>query len=191
MQRAGAVPQFTQLLDRARTGDAWAEGAVYRLAFARLRSMASAMLNRERPGHTLQPTALVSEAYLKFRRFEARILNEDHFFSISARIMRQVLIEHARGKNARKRIPPEMLCELIPELAHDAAIASSEASELRLSVKAIFENFRKLDRTAAEAVWLRFVEGLSWEELARAQSREVWRVRADCDFGLRWMADRL
>jgi RNA polymerase sigma factor (TIGR02999 family) len=191
MPRAATAPDFNQLLDRARTGDTLAKGAVYRLAFLRLRAMASAMLNRERPGHTLQPTALVSELYLKFRRFEARILNEEHFFSLSARIMRQVLIEHARGKNARKRIPPEMLCELIPELAQNAVVWDAEGSELRISVKAAFENFRKLDRVAAETVWLRFVEGLSWDELARSQAREVWRVRADCDFGLRWMADRL
>jgi len=185
-----AAPDFNQLLDRARTGDTLAEGAVYRLSFFRLRAMASALLNRERPGHTLQPTALVSELYLKFRRVEARILNEDHFFSISARIMRQVLIEHARGKNARKRIPPEMLCELIPETAQTAT-SGFAASETQIAIKAAFENFRKLDPAAANAVWLRVVEGMNWDELSRAQSREVWRVRADCDFGLRWMADRL
>jgi RNA polymerase sigma factor (TIGR02999 family) len=190
MPRLAAARDFSQLLDRARTGDTLAEGAVYRLAFLRLRAMASALLNRERPGHTLQPTALVSELYLKFRRFEAKILNEDHFFSISARIMRQVLIEHARGKNARKRIPPEMLCELIPEMAQ-AIAAGGVPSETQLAIKVLFENLRKLDRIAAEAVWLRFVEGMNWDELSLAQTREVWRVRADCDFGLRWMADRL
>lgn len=190
MPRFAAAPDFAQLLNRARTGDTIAEGAVYRLAFFRLRAMASALLSRERPGHTLVPTALVSELYLKFRRFEARILNEDHFFSISARIMRQVLIEHARGKNARKRIPAEMLCELIPEMAQTLA-GGGAASETQLAIKSLFEEFGKLDAVAADAVWLRFVEGLGWEELAQTQAREVWRVRADCDFGLRWMADRL
>src|SRR5436309_14830593 len=86
---------FASLFEKAQLGDHVARNAVYKLAFHRLRVIASALLRRERAGHTLQPTALVSELFLKLRRLETRILNEDHFFRISARAMRQVLIDRS------------------------------------------------------------------------------------------------
>src|SRR5437016_14408584 len=103
---------FASLFEKARLGDSVAQNAVYKLAFCRLKVIASALLRRERPGHTLQPTALVSELFLKLQRLETQILNEDHFFRMSARAMRQVLIDHARVKAPVQKTP----IDLIPEL---------------------------------------------------------------------------
>src|SRR5690242_14140484 len=103
---------FVSLVERARLGDRLARDAVYKIAFSRLKVIASALLRRERPGHTLQPTALVSELFLKFQRLETKIVSEDHFFRISARAMRQVLIDHAQGKRAVK-VPIELIPELL------------------------------------------------------------------------------
>src|SRR5438477_8990040 len=102
---------FAALFERAQRGDNLARDTVYKLAFYRLRGIASALLRRERPGHTLQPTALVSELFLKLQRLETEILNEDHFFRISARAMRQVLIDHARVKSPVHKIPLEVIPE--------------------------------------------------------------------------------
>jgi RNA polymerase sigma-70 factor, ECF subfamily len=176
---------FASLFEKAQLGDSLARDAVYKLAFHRLRVIASALLGRERAGHTLQPTALVSELFLKLHRLETRILSEDHFFYLAARAMRQVLIDHARVKRA-PRVPLELIPELLLPANHDAV-----ASESSLAVKIVFEKLRSMDPRVAETVWLRSVEGLTINEMSRAQKREAWRVRADYDFGLQWMANRL
>ena len=177
---------FASLFEKARLGDNVARDAVYKLAFHRLKVIASALLRRERPGHTLQPTALVSELFLKLHRLETRILNEDHFFRISSRAMRQVLIDHSRVKRPASTVSADRIPELL------LAGRSSDASpETTLAVKMAFEKLRAMDASVAETVWLRSVEGLTIHEMSRTQGREAWRVRADYDFGLQWMANRL
>jgi RNA polymerase sigma factor (TIGR02999 family) len=177
---------FSTLVERARLGDSLARNAVYKLAFCRLRIIASAMLRRERRGHTLQPTALVSEVFLKLHRLETRILSEEHFFRISARAMRQVLIDHSRAKKTTRTLPIEALAELLSSSCRDRS-----NPERGLAVRLVFEKLRAMDSTVAETVWLRSVEGLTIDEIRRSQSRESWRVRADYDFGVQWMASRL
>ncbi len=174
---------FAYILERARSGDHLAREAVYRLAFQRLRKIASSLLRRERPGHTLQPTALISELFLKLLRIEARILDEDHFFRLSARAMRQVLIDYARSKRPAQRVALEHVAELLWASEHDA--------EAAVGVKLVFEKLCALNAQVAETVWLRAVEGVTALEVSRRQNRELWRVRADCDFGLQWMANQL
>jgi RNA polymerase sigma-70 factor, ECF subfamily len=177
---------FAALFEKARLGDGIARDALYRLAFFRLRAIASGLLRRERPGHTLQPTALVSELFLKLRRLDTRILSDDHFFRISARAMRQVLIDHSRHKRLVKTVPAALIPELLLP-ANQNAIDPESA----LAAKMIFEKLRAMDAKVAETVWLRSVEGVTIQELSSLQKREVWRVRADHDFGLQWMANRL
>ena len=176
---------FAGLFEKAQQGDSFARDAVYKLAFHRLRVIASALLRRERPGHTLQPTALVSELFLKLHRLETRILNEDHFFRMSARAMRQVLIDHSRGKRPVQEVSLDLILELLPPANRTAS------PESFLAVKIVFEKLRAMDPQVAETVWLRSVEGLTINEMSRSQNREVWRVRADYDFGLQWMANKL
>jgi RNA polymerase sigma-70 factor, ECF subfamily len=181
-----ASPGFHLLFERAQQGDWTARDAFYRIAFHRLRSIASALLQRERRGHTLQPTALVGELFLKLNRLQMRILDEDHFFRISARAMRQVLIDHARSRGAAKKIAPTD----VPELLLAGQGGAADLATL-IAVRGVFEKLEKLDPAAARTVWLRSVEGLTLAEVSQAQHRETWRVRADYDFGVRWMADRL
>jgi RNA polymerase sigma factor (TIGR02999 family) len=97
----GAV---TTLLDRMRRGDAAAEEELLPLVYADLRRSAEHLLRRERPGHTLQPTDLVHEGYLKLVATASRnAIDRQHFISIAARAMRQVLVDHARSRMAAKR----------------------------------------------------------------------------------------
>jgi hypothetical protein len=158
----------------------------WKCIFYRLRGIASALLKKERAGHTLQPTALVSELFFKPRGLETRILGEEHLFRIAAGAMQQVLIDSARAKAAGKRIPPRLVSELLPGLD-----GTGGDPELRVTLKIALARLRVIDRRAAETVWLRSVEGLTIEEVSRSQRRETWRVRADYDFGLRWLADHL
>ncbi|HTM51881.1 MAG TPA: ECF-type sigma factor [Bryobacteraceae bacterium] len=177
---------FGRLFAEAQQGSRLAENVFYGMTFRRLRSIALTLLRKERAGHTLQPTALVSEMFLKFRARGTRILGEEHFFRVAARAMQQVLIDSARAKFALKRIPPELVAEFL-----SSAGPSGIDTELCLAVRMVLEKLRRIDPVAAETVWLRFVEGLTIEEVSRSQAREFWRVRADCDFGLRWMAEQL
>jgi RNA polymerase sigma factor (TIGR02999 family) len=180
------IPGFGSLFERAQQGDWTARDALYRIAFGRLRSIASALLQKERPGHTLQPTALVGELYLKFHRLRVRVLDEDHFFRLSARAMRQVLIDHGRNKASARRMRPDAVLELLA-----ASRRTDTDRESMLAVRAVFEKLEKLDPVAARTVWLRAIEGLTLAEVSQAERRDVWRVRADYDFGVKWMTDRI
>src|ERR1700733_6959701 len=157
---------FAALFEKARLGDGIAHDALYRLAFFRLRSIASGLLRREHPGHTLQPTALVSELFLKLRRLDTCILSDDHFFRISARAMRQVLIDHARHKRLVKTVPAALIPELLLP-ANQNAIDPESA----LAAKMVFEKLRAMDAMVAETVWLRSVEGVTIQELGSRQKR--------------------
>jgi len=177
---------FAGLLEKAQFGDRIARDAVYKLAFNRLRVIAAALLRRERDGQSLQPTALVSELYLKLQKLETRVLDEDHFFRIAARAMRQVLIDRSRAQKPPALAPLDLIPELLL-LSH----RRSPSPENVLAAKMVFEKLQAMDTVVAETVWLRCVEGKTVAEMSRCQKREEWRVRADYDFGLQWMANRL
>ena len=173
------------LFRKAQLGDRLAEEALYKIAFQRLRGIASTLLWRERAGHTLQPTALVNESFLKLHRLGMRVLDDDHFFRISARAMRQVLIDHGRKSRQVEKLAPDTIAHLL------APNSSQHDAEIRLTVRMVFAELGKFDPMLASTVWSRSVEGLTIRELSILQGRPEWRVRADYDFGLpHWMARR-
>ena len=92
---------FASLFEKAQLGDNAAQDAVYRLAFYRLKGIASALLRRERAGHTLQPTAVVNEVYLRLAdQDEMKWQNRAQFFGIAAQMMRRILVSHRFGERA-------------------------------------------------------------------------------------------
>ena len=115
--------------------------------------------------------------FLKLRRLETRILSEGHFYRISARAMRQVLIDHSRGRRPATNLPPELISKLLLPANQQAA-----DPELLLAVKMASRRLRTMDGSVAETVWLRSVEGLTVGELSRSQGREEWRVRSRLRF---------
>jgi len=177
---------FLNLLRKAQLGDRVAEETLYKSAFQRLRGIASNLLWHERSDHTLQPTALVSETFLKLHSLEMTVLDEDHFFRISARAMRQVLIDHGRKCRPLEKLGSDTIARLLAPDENDR-----ETTDTHLAVRVVFAQLRKLDPMVASTVWSRSVEGLTIKELSVLQSRPEWRVRADHDFGLHWMARRL
>lgn len=95
---------ITALLVRVRTGDSEAERVLLPLVYAELRRLAGRQMVAERSSHTLQPTALVHEAFVRiFRQMKVDMQCRAHFFSIAAKVMRQILVDYARGKQAAKR----------------------------------------------------------------------------------------
>src|SRR3954447_25818567 len=138
-----------------------ASGRLISAVYDELRAMARQRLRHERVGHTLQTTALVHEAYLKLIGQAALPWeHRAHFFGACANAMRQILVEHARARNAHKRGDG-----LRPELLSDAG-ADTEDLGLILAVDESLEQLRTEDARAAEVVEMRFFAGLEMKEIA-------------------------
>lgn len=148
-----------------------------------LRQLAAKYLRRERGGHTLQPTALVNEAYLRLIDLE-RIQWQDraHFFAMAARTMRRILVDHARARNNEKRgggAPPVPL-ELAMEISLSPERHLVELDEALIQLEAVHP--RK-----TQVIELRFFTGLSLEETAAALQISVDTVKRDWRFAKLWL----
>ena len=151
----------SQLLDEWQAGDAEALRALVPLVYADLRRLAHRYLQQQRPDHTLQSTALVHEAYLRLAKHEKmRFENRAHFFAVSARMMRQILVDYARNQHRAKR-------DAGIKLALDEAIAPSPLRHVSLVVlDDALQELSRLNPRQGQIVELRFFGGLSIEETA-------------------------
>ena len=178
----------TRLLESLRGGDRDALDALFPLVYDELRRLARRQLARERPGHTLDSVALVNEAYLKLVDGDGvRLANRAHFFAVSARAMRAILVDHARARNAAKRggggvpVPLDEVAELL----------SDEQAE---HLEALDDGLARLGEVNAEAT--RVVEclyfgGLTLEETAAALDMSVATVRRRWSFAKAWLGRAL
>jgi len=154
----------TQLLERWGGGDPSALDELTPLVLGELRQLAAAYLRRERPGHTLQATALVNEAYLRLvGQKQGRWQGRRHFYGIAARLMRHVLVEYARKHGAEKRGGGREAVSL----GHAAKVVGSVEVDV-LAVHEALERLAAFDEQQARVVELRFFCGLSIEEAAEA-----------------------
>src|SRR4051794_25940815 len=104
MSTASAAGEITQLLRRVSSGDSTAEDVLIEHVYQELRRLAAIYLRRERNGHTLQPTDLVDQAFLRLcRDSDVQFVDRSHFFRLASTVMRRILVDHARGKRAAKR----------------------------------------------------------------------------------------
>jgi RNA polymerase sigma factor (TIGR02999 family) len=157
-------PDLAQLLRQSRAGDRSAVDQVIPLAYNELRRLAGAYLRNQAPGHTLQPTALVHEAYLRLaNRSQPEWQDRAHFFSLAATIMRQILVDHARNKCAAKRGGSNVQVEFKDCLDYsDEKAADLVVLDDALNALAAF------DERKARTLELRYFGGLSVEETAEA-----------------------
>ncbi|MEP7132102.1 MAG: sigma-70 family RNA polymerase sigma factor [Acidobacteriota bacterium] len=145
-----------------RQGDASALEELIPLVYDELRRLAERSLSRERAGHTLQPTAVVHEAYLKLvDQKRVNWKNRGHFFSIAALTMRRLLVDHARRRDSDKR---GGATTLVPLEATDPSIPAKEADVIALD--RALEKLAALDATQAKIVELRYFGGLTLDETA-------------------------
>lgn len=154
--------QVTRLLAAWSDGDRSALDKLIPLVERELHQLAHRYLIRERPDHTLQTTALVHEAYLRLvEQRRARFENRTHFFAIAARIMRRILVNHARDRAAEKRGGGVRKVSL-----DDAAVLSDERAEELVALDEALDTLAELDGRKARVVELRYFGGLTVEETA-------------------------
>jgi RNA polymerase sigma-70 factor, ECF subfamily len=156
------MPDITELLHAAAEGKAESANRLLEAVYAEMHKMAASFMRRERVGHTLQPTALVNEAYVRMLGGkEVAWDSRAHFFMAASRTMRRILIDHARTRNAAKRAGDWKRVEL------DSGIASAQEDGDLLGLDAALEKLAALSPRQVQVVELRYFSGLSVEETAR------------------------
>ena len=182
-----APTDLSGLLADARRGTPAALEAVFDATYAQLRRIAGALMRRERPGHTLQPTELVHDAWLKLVD-QTRVAWTDraHFLNIAGRAMRQVLVDHARRRGARKRLDGVQRVTF-----DDAAGHGATATFEVLALHEALERFTALDARAAHVVEARIFGGMTTQEVAHVLNVSTRTVELDWTVARRWLAREL
>jgi RNA polymerase sigma factor (TIGR02999 family) len=172
----------SELLGKWQGGDSEALQALMPLVYADLRRLAHRCLRTERPGHTLQSTALVHEAYVRFtKREKVYFERRSDFFAVSAQLMRQILVDYARGKRAAKR-------DGGLKLVLDEATAMPSAREINLvALDDALNELCRLDSQQGRIVELRFFGGLSIEETAQFLGVSPATVKRDWTTARLWL----
>lgn len=178
--------ELTAILLRARAGDEEARAAILPLVYDQLRVIARSKMRRFGHAHTLQPTALVHEAYLRCLGQEADFENRRHFFFVAARAMRQILVDYARRKQALKRGGTEQHVEL------DDAFALVEPPSV--DMLALHESLEALENQYPrhhDIVMLRYFAGVTAEDCASILGVSLRTVERDWRFARAYLQDRM
>jgi len=188
---AGLPDDVTTLLMEWQQGDAAALERLLPLVYADLRKVARAHLRREQAGHSLQPTALVHEVYLRLVGLERlRVESRTHFMAFAARLMRQILVDHARRKRAGKRggaVTVVGLDMLSPRA--EPSIGPADADILALD--RALEELASFDPQQCRLVELKFFAGLSIEEMAETLGISTATVEREWVVARAWLYQRL
>lgn len=178
---ARASGEVTVLLQQIRSGDSDAAQKLIPLVVDELRRLAWLQLRNERPGHTLQATALVNEAYLRLVSDQARDWqNRAHFIGVSVSVMRRILIDHARRKRALKRDSGE---DASADARDYAGLSYEQADEL-IALNIALDRLEEMNSRQRQVVELRYFGGLSLEETAEVLNVSPVTVKRD------WVAAR-
>lgn len=184
MIEAGSI---THLLEQLRAGDQQAESRLMRAVYPKLRRIARRHLRAEHPGHTLQATALVNEAYLRLvGQMDKDWKNRSHFFAVAASLIRRILVDHARYRKAQKRDGGMRRIELTDGLA----ISEDRLDEV-LMIHEALERLAAWDPRQCRVVELRFFAGLSDEEVAEAIGVTPRTVKRDWKIARAWLHGEL
>lgn len=178
-----------ELMERLRAGDPSALNELTAALYAELYRIASRHLRAERANHTLQPTALVHEAYLKlFGLHDRGFTDEVHFLAVASRVMRQVLVDYARARSTKKRgadhipVPATSL-----EVEGEKGMELLDLIELDSAIAALAEE----DDSLARLIEMRYFGGMTAEETAEALGLSVHVVRHDLRFAQAWLRRKL
>jgi RNA polymerase sigma-70 factor, ECF subfamily len=178
---------ITVLLQRAGKGDKSSEGELLQLVYSELHRLASAYMRRERKDHTLQPSALVNEAYVKLiGAKDISWQNRSHFYSTAAKVMRNILIDYARTRAAERRGGSPARMELREDL-----IVVEEQPDRFLMLDEALNRLDAMDHRQAQVVELRFFGGLSVEEAAAVLNISEKTVKRDWAVARAWLEAEL
>ena len=181
-----APGDVTQLLNQWAGGDEQAGEALTPLVYDELHKIAARLFRSERSGHTLQPTALVHEAYANLVGADISWQDRAHFYSLAARMMRRLLVNHANAKNAAKRGGGAVRVTL-DESRTPAADDSAELLDLDEALTRLAE----LDERKAELIQLQYFGGLSFKEMEEVTGLSSSTLDRDLRFARAWLKDQL
>ncbi len=183
-----------ELLASAKPGDDGSVSQLLPMVYAELRALAGSYL-QGRPGHTLQPTALVHEAYMKMVSRDRQWSGRDHFVATAARAMRQVLVDHARAKNRDKRggglAREPLTIATVPDAPGRPGSIRGDSRELRvLELDELLTRLARDDERAARVAELRLFGGMEQEQIARVLGVSRMTVTTDWQFARAWLASQ-
>lgn len=179
----GEGGDVTDLLIELRRGNREAEAKLIPLIYNELRRLAAHYLRGERPGHTLQPTALVHEAYIRLTRIQqVDWQDRSHFFATAATVMRRILVDHARARQANKR---EGVLDTV--ILEDELVVSPARSSELLALDEALDRLNRLNPRQSKIVELRFFGGLNEEETGTVLGISVRTVKRDWRIAKAWL----
>jgi RNA polymerase sigma factor (TIGR02999 family) len=185
-----ASPSPEQITDLLVTSGYWKTRDPDHLApvvYEELRQLAARYMRGERPDHTLQATALVHEAYLRLAdQTNPHWQNRTHFFAGAARMMRHILVDHARGRLRAKRGHDPVR---VP-LSDEAIVSESQAEEV-VDLNEALDRFADIDCRASQVVELKYFGGMTYEEIAEVLAVSAITVRRDWEFARAWLRTEL
>lgn len=177
--------EVTSLLNDLRSGKKDAEAQLFSLVYDELRRIAASYLRRERAGHTLQPTALVHEAYLRLiEQSEQNWQNRAHFLGIGAHLMRQILVDHARKRKADKRGGTD---QPVPLEDLEVAGPGIQSPEDLIALDDALSKLEEIDARQCRIVELRFFGGLTEDEISHILGLSVRTVKRDWSVARAWL----
>jgi RNA polymerase sigma factor (TIGR02999 family) len=178
--------EIVQLLDAWRSGDRGAYDQLFPLVYAELHRLARGKLRHERPGHSLQPTLLVHEVYLRMAGEGLPVQGRTHFLSVAARVMRRILIDMARGRRAQKRGGDDLRVTLTSE---PIAPASDPVDVLTLDTALL--RLQDFDPRQADVIELAYFGGLTQPEIGEALGISPATVERDLRHARAWLKREL
>lgn len=175
--------EVTQLLAQLRAGNRDVEAKLIPLVYSELRRLAARYLRDERSYHTLQPTALVHEAYLRLTKLHAiDWQSRSHFFATAATVMRRILVDHARAQLAEKREGFRNALDL-----DEVLVASPARTPLLIALDDALQRLAEIDLRRSKIVELRFFGGMEEEEIGAALGISARTVRRDWRVAKAWL----
>ncbi|HEY5042109.1 MAG TPA: sigma-70 family RNA polymerase sigma factor [Verrucomicrobiae bacterium] len=181
------MSEVTVLLEAANRGDSQAAEQLLPLVYAELRRLATSKMASENPGQTLQPTALVHEAWLRLAGDANRKWNDrTHFFAAAAEAMRRILVDNARRKRAQRHGGGQQRLELL-----DLAAPSPPNDDQLLAVNDALDKFAAFDPQKAELVKLRYFVGMTIEETSEALGISKATAKRHWDYARAWLYEEI
>ena len=179
---SGLRSEVTKLLRDINSGNEQALDVLMPLVYERLRVLAASSLRAERPDHTLRATALVHEAYLSLVNAEVRWEDRRHFYAVAARMMRRILVDHARAHKRQKRGAGAAHVSL-----EDAVVVSPEISTDVIQLDESIRRLEELDARKAEIIEMLFFGGLTYEEIGAVLGTSVATVHRELKLAKAWL----
>jgi RNA polymerase sigma factor (TIGR02999 family) len=187
MATAASAGEITRLLGALKRGDSAAESRLIELVYQEFHARAQHYMRAERPDHTLQPTALVNEAYLRLMQDQSLDFHSRaHFFAAASLVMRRVLVDHARARAAMKRPDAKRKVEL-----EDFLAAETPRIDQMLMLDEALTRLHAMDPRQARLVEMRYFGGLTEEEAAAVLGVSVRTVKRDWTSARAWLQSQL